>query len=119
MRIRAAALEEAGEPHLAALHLLSTGDTEGGVRCYLRAGLLVEAVAAAAARLLPEDPLLQVRSKGTRLDCISTCISANGLVINAWPMGFIAYARNRDIKHLRIDVFCNPCAQKGSISLFL
>ena len=50
----------AGEVHLAALHLLSTGDVHGAMQTYARAHLLGEAVALGSARLLPQDPFLQV-----------------------------------------------------------
>lgn len=50
----------AGEVHLAALHLLCTGDVHGAMQTYARAHLLGEAVALGSARLLPQDPFLQV-----------------------------------------------------------
>eukprot|EP00891_Asterochloris_glomerata_P002101 jgi/Astpho2/2101/Aster-x1042 len=57
--VYAATLEVQGEVHLAALHLLSTGDVHGAMQTYARAHLLGEAVALGSARLLPQDPFLQ------------------------------------------------------------
>ena len=60
MRAHAAGLEAQGEPHLAALHHVSLDDVAAAVAVYRRAGLLREALALGAARLLPDDPTLQV-----------------------------------------------------------
>jgi hypothetical protein len=57
-RLLAAKLEVQGEPHLAALHLLSVGDADAALGVYSRCAMLREAVALASARLLPGDAAL-------------------------------------------------------------
>lgn len=58
-RAYAAVLEEKGEPHLAALHLLSVGDTTAACATYSRAGMVREAVTIASARLPPSHPTVK------------------------------------------------------------
>lgn len=61
VRVYASQLAARGEPHLAALYLISLGDAAAAVGVYRGAGLLREAVQLASARMLPEDPELLVR----------------------------------------------------------
>lgn len=63
VRVHAGRLESQGEAHLAAMHLLSAGDVRPALGVYRRAGLLQEALAAASARLLPSDPVLQASER--------------------------------------------------------
>ena len=48
----------AGETHMAALHLIGTGDVREAMAMYERAGALREAVMVGAAHLLPGDSSL-------------------------------------------------------------
>lgn len=59
-RLHAQGLEEGGEAHSAALHLLALGEAEAAARLLARTGLLREAVLLASARLLPAQALLLV-----------------------------------------------------------
>lgn len=58
-RAYASVLEERGEPHLAALNLLSVGDTSAACAAYTRAGMLREAATIASARLPPGHPTVK------------------------------------------------------------
>eukprot|EP00898_Chlorokybus_atmophyticus_P004873 jgi/Chlat1/5387/Chrsp35S05218 len=57
-RAYAQVLEERGELHSAVMHLLAVQDVHAAVNVYRRAGLFRDALAVAAARLLPADPLV-------------------------------------------------------------
>jgi len=59
VRVYTSRLEEAGEPHLAALHLLSVGDPSAACKAYARRGMAREAALLAAAHLPPNDPQLR------------------------------------------------------------
>ena len=58
-RAYASVLEERGEPHLAALHLLSVGDPTAACAAYTRAGMTREAATLAASRLPPCHPTVR------------------------------------------------------------